>query len=141
MADNTTLYTDGACSGNPGPGGYAAILVATNDQGQVIQEREIVGGEKTTTNNRMELMAVIDGLKALTQPTPISVVSDSQYVIYTMTKGWKRKKNNDLWQLLDELCAIHKVSWQYIKGHAGHIYNERCDKLAVAQIEKIRHST
>lgn len=138
QSSRIVLYTDGACSGNPGPGGYAAILVAYGDNGQVLKEREIVGGAQDTTNNRMEMMAVIDGLKILDRPSQITIVTDSQYVMNTMTQGWKRKKNHDLWQQLDELCTQHKVSWEYVKGHAGHQYNERCDKLAVAQIEKYR---
>ncbi len=129
------LYTDGACSGNPGSGGYAAILVAEDD-GYVYKEREIVGFEAETTNNRMEIMAVIKGLRALTKPTEITVYSDSQYVVFTMTKGWKRKANHDLWAQLDQLVAIHTVTWEYVKGHAGHEYNERCDQLAVAQIKQ-----
>jgi ribonuclease HI len=135
------VYTDGACSGNPGPGGYAAILVAYDASGKVVKERTIVGGEKNTTNNQMEIRAVIEGLKTLTQPSEVRVVSDSQYVINTMTKGWKRRKNQELWDELDALCAKHKVTWEYIKGHAGHHYNERCDKLAVAEIEKIRRAS
>jgi ribonuclease HI len=130
------LYTDGACSGNPGPGGYAAILVAHNENGQVLGEKEIVGEEETTTNNRMEMMAVIQGLSALTKSTEVKIVSDSEYVIKTMTLGWKRKKNTDLWPQIDALCATHKVTWEYVRGHNGHEYNERCDKLAVAAYQK-----
>lgn len=135
-----TLYTDGACSGNPGPGGFAAILVAQDQNGKVLREKEIVGSEAFTTNNRMELMAVIAGLKALNQPAIVKIVSDSQYVIHTITKNWKRKKNNDLWQELDALISQHTVEWKYVKGHSGHEYNERCDKLAVAQIESLRNT-
>lgn len=138
MTSAITLYSDGACSGNPGPGGYAAILVATDATGTAVNEHVVSGGAADTTNNRMEIMAVIAGLEALTQPTQVLIVSDSQYVIYTMTKNWKRNKNGDLWQRLDALCARHKVSWKYVKGHAGHEYNERCDKLAVAQIAHFR---
>lgn len=133
-----TIYTDGACSGNPGPGGYTAILVAQDSRGNVVKERQIVGGAKNTTNNRMEITAVIEGLKALTRPTEVTVVTDSKYVMNTVTEGWKRKKNHDLWQQLDELTTQHQVSWEYVKGHAGHEYNERCDRLAVAQIESYR---
>ena len=140
MADTRiTLYTDGACSGNPGPGGYAAILVAQDDTGRVVRERAITGVESSTTNNRMELTAVIEGLKALTKPSPVSVVSDSEYVVNTMTRNWKRRKNHDLWEELDALCATHDVTWEYIKGHAGHTYNERADKLAVAEIRKLQN--
>jgi ribonuclease HI len=133
-----TIYTDGACSGNPGPGGYAAILVARDSRGNVVKERQIVGGAKDTTNNRMEITAVVEGLKALTRPTEVTVVTDSKYVMNTVTEGWRRKKNHDLWQQLDTLTAQHQVTWEYVKGHAGHEYNERCDRLAVAQIESYR---
>ncbi len=133
-----TIYTDGACSGNPGPGGYAAILVAQDNRGNVVKERQIVGGAKDTTNNRMEITAVIEGLKALTRPTEVTVVTDSKYVMNTVTEDWKRKKNHDLWQQLDELVTLHQIAWEYVKGHAGHEYNERCDRLAVAQIESYR---
>lgn len=138
MESRVTLYTDGACSGNPGPGGYAAILVASDGSGATLKERVITGGERQTTNNRMEIMAVIAGLSALTRPTRVEIVSDSQYVIHTMTKNWKRNKNKELWEQLDALCARHQVSWSYVRGHAGHEYNERCDRLAVAQIDLYR---
>ncbi len=132
------IYTDGACSGNPGPGGYAAILVAYDVRGQVVKEREITGCSKDTTNNRMEMTAVIEGLKTLARQSEVTVVTDSKYVMNTITQGWKRKKNRDLWEQIDDLCATHQVRWEYVRGHAGHEYNERCDKLAVAQIEKCR---
>lgn len=138
MESRITLYTDGACSGNPGPGGYAAILVASDGSGTTLKERVITGGERQTTNNRMEIMAVIAGLSALTRPTRVEVVSDSQYVIHTITKNWKRNKNKELWDQLDALCARHQVSWSYVRGHAGHEYNERCDRLAVAEIDHYR---
>ena len=138
MAADITLYTDGACSGNPGPGGYAAILVARDDKGRIIKTLEITGGEPETTNNRMEIRAVIEGLRALTAPATLTIVSDSQYVIKTMTQGWKRKKNEDLWAELDEQLARHHVTWQYVRGHDGHEYNERCDRLAVAAIDAFR---
>ena len=139
MADiRITLYTDGACSGNPGPGGYAAILVAQDDTGQARKEHVVVGSEAETTNNRMEMRAVIEGLKALTKPSPVRVVSDSEYVVNTMTRNWKRRKNHDLWEELDTLCATHDVTWEHIKGHAGHKYNERADRLAVAEIRKMQ---
>ncbi len=127
-----TLYTDGACRGNPGPGGYAAILTATNTQGELLREIEVTGGEPETTNNRMEIRAVIEGLNAIKQPSTVEIVSDSQYVIYTMTRNWKRKANLDLWDQLDDAIKRHTIRWRYVKGHAGHDYNERCDKLAVA---------
>ncbi len=133
-----TIYTDGACSGNPGPGGYAAILVATDASGRILRELPVTGGEPDTTNNRMELRAAIAGLSALTKPGPVTVVSDSEYLVNTMTKGWKRKKNQDLWAELDALAAIHDITWQYVRGHTGHPYNERCDRLAVAEISRFR---
>lgn len=135
-----SLYTDGACSGNPGAGGYAAILVATEDDGTLINEKEVSGGERHTTNNRMEIKAVIAGLMALTTPTPVTIYSDSQYVIYTMTKGWQRKANQDLWAELDAALKPHKVKWKYVRGHAGHEYNERCDKIARQAIQTLKQS-
>lgn len=135
------LYADGACSGNPGPGGWGTILkhVATG------KRREISGSEKQTTNNRMELTAVIRGLETITKPSKVKVVTDSQYVTKGMTewienwlaKNWrtaskKPVKNIDLWQKLLEVSGKHEVSWQWIAGHAGHPENERCDQLAVA---------
>lgn len=128
-----TIYTDGACSGNPGPGGYAAILVARKTDGTIAKEREVVGGDPDTTNNRMEIMAAIEGLRALTTPSIVTIVTDSEYVYKTMVDNWKKKKNKDLWETLIELCDHHKVSWEWTKGHAGHEYNEKCDKLAVEQ--------
>ncbi|HYO88634.1 MAG TPA: ribonuclease HI [Candidatus Limnocylindrales bacterium] len=132
------IYTDGACSGNPGPGGYGAVLVATDVSGRVVKELEVSGGEAETTNNRMELRAAIAGLSALTKASVASVVSDSEYLVNTMTKGWKRKKNLDLWAELDAQTAKHEISWQYVRGHAGHPYNERCDRLAVAEIAQFK---
>jgi len=137
-SDAVEIWTDGACSGNPGPGGYAAILLAYGKDGRVLKERQIAGCARDTTNNRMEITAVIEGLKALTRPSKLTVVTDSRYVMNTITKGWKRKKNHDLWDQLDAMSARHQVSWEYVKGHAGHEYNERCDKLAVAQINNCR---
>lgn len=133
MSVSIMLYTDGACSGNPGAGGYAAILVARDKHGNLKKKRVISGGEPYTTNNRMELRAVIEGLKMLKRPSDVTVVSDSQYVVFTMTKGWKRKANHDLWEALDALCAEHRVTWEYIKGHSGHPYNEECDRIAVSE--------
>ena len=128
------IFTDGACSGNPGVGGWAAILVASDSAGNVIREVEIAGFEPYTTNNRMEIMAAIAGLRRLTRPTRVRVVSDSTYLVYTMTRGWNRKANQDLWAELDLAARGHRITWQYVRGHAGHAYNERCDRLAVAQI-------
>ena len=137
-------YTDGACSGNPGPGGWGALLIAKRGD-DVLRERELKGGEAETTNNRMELMAAIRALEALERPSPITVVTDSAYVKNGVTgwiHGWKRNgwktstkkpvKNVDLWQRLDEAQARHDVTWEWIKGHAGHTENERADALARA---------
>lgn len=125
------LYSDGACSGNPGPGGWAAILQWNG------HEREVVGRERQTTNNRMELTAILEGLKPLREPCSVTVYTDSQYAIGIMG-GWKRKANHDLLRELDALCAEHSVTFQYLRGHAGHPLNERADELAVIQREKAR---
>jgi ribonuclease HI len=135
------LYTDGACSGNPGPGGWAYILRHRASE----SEREDSGGEPETTNNRMELMAVIRGLTALTRPSRVDVYSDSQYVLNGLKSwmdGWKKKgwvtaskspvKNRDLWERLDELRSTHELDYHWIRGHNEHPENERADKLAVA---------
>lgn len=135
-------YTDGACSGNPGPGGWGVLLIA-RDGGAVVKERELSGGEGLTTNNRMELLAAISALEALARPSEIVIVTDSAYVKNGVTEwihGWKRNgwrtagkdpvKNADLWQRLDQAQARHKVQWRWIKGHAGHAENERADALA-----------
>mgnify|MGYP004567885827 CR=1 FL=1 len=138
------MFTDGACSGNPGPGGWGTIL---RYQGR---EKELSGGESQTTNNRMELSAVINGLEALKEPCEVKVTTDSRYVVDGITKGWARswradgwrkkdKKpalNPDLWERLLELTEKHSVSFNWIKGHAGHAENERSDALAVAQSKK-----
>ena len=134
------LYTDGACLGNPGPGGWGVVL--SWDE----QIRELSGGQAETTNNQMELTAVIKGLEALKRPVPLHIVTDSKYVMQGVTqwmKGWKRngwrtanKKlvaNRALWEQLDSLLARHQVSWEWVKGHSGHPQNERCDELASAQ--------
>ena len=139
------LYTDGACSGNPGPGGWGAILRF----GEV--EKELSGGERDTTNNRMELMAVIQGLEALKKPTQVAVYTDSKYVADGATQwlhGWKKRgwknagkepvKNSTLWKRLDELLKQHQVTFNWVKGHAGHPENERCDALARGEIDKMR---
>ncbi len=133
------IYTDGACSGNPGPGGWGAILRYGN------KEKELFGGEQSTTNNRMELTACIEALNALKEPCEVTLTTDSQYVVNGITKGWAEswRKNNwikgdkkpalnpDLWELLLDLCSKHNVTFNWIKGHAGHPENERCDTLAV----------
>lgn len=135
------IFTDGACSGNPGPGGYGAILRCDG------REKELSGGEPHTTNNRMELMGVISALEALKFPCEVRLTTDSKYVVDGVTKGWAagwRKRgwkksdgkpalNPDLWARLLDLLDTHKVEFCWIKGHAGHEENERCDRLAVAQ--------
>lgn len=137
------IYTDGACSGNPGPGGWAAILRYNG------HEKELSGGERETTNNRMELMAVISALTALKESCEVELWTDSQYIEKAINegwlagwkrRGWKRKggklKNIELWQELDSLLARHKVNFNWLKGHDGHEFNERCDTLAVAERDK-----
>ncbi|SFG98325.1 ribonuclease HI [Palleronia marisminoris] len=137
-------YTDGACSGNPGPGGWGALLIAREGEAEK-KRRELNGGEKVTTNNRMELLAAISALESLKRPSRITMVTDSQYVKNGVTSwihGWKRNgwktsakkpvKNEDLWKRLDEAGQRHDVVWQWVKGHAGHPENERADELARA---------
>lgn len=139
------LFTDGACKGNPGIGGWG-VLMRYGDHA-----RELFGGERQTTNNRMELMAVIEGLRSLKRPCQVRVHTDSQYVqkgISEWLPGWKRKnwrtstgqpvKNRDLWETLDQLAAQHQVEWHWVRGHAGHIGNERADALANAGVEQMR---
>lgn len=143
-------YTDGACSGNPGPGGWGVLLLA-RDGDTVLRARELSGGEALTTNNRMELMAAISALEALARPTALTIVTDSAYVKNGVTEwihGWKRNgwrtagrdpvKNVDLWQRLDAAQGRHKVDWRWIKGHAGHAENERADALARAGMAPFR---
>ena len=138
------IYTDGACKGNPGPGGWGAILRYKET------EKEISGGEANTTNNRMELTAVISALKLLKEPCEVALYTDSQYVANAITLGWAKKwkdngwmrnkkekaLNPELWDELLKLLDIHSVEFIWVKGHAGHPENERCDRLAVAQAEK-----
>ena len=137
-------YTDGACSGNPGPGGWGVLLRAS-EGGQVLKERELCGGEADTTNNRMELLAAIQALETLGRASTITIVTDSAYVKNGVTSwihGWKRNgwrtaekkpvKNAELWQRLDSAAARHTVTWKWVKGHAGHPENERADALARA---------
>ena len=140
------LYTDGACSGNPGPGGYGVILVYGS------AEKELSGGEAFTTNNRMELLGVITGLEALKEPCSVTLTSDSKYVIDALTKGWavswrkngwvksdkKPAQNADLWERLLELTERHEMTYVWVRGHEGHAYNERCDRLAVRAAESFR---
>ena len=137
-------YTDGACSGNPGPGGWGVLLRAYQGE-TVVKERELSGGEGDTTNNRMELMAAISALEVLGRPSTVTIVTDSAYVKNGVTSwihGWKRNgwrtagrkpvKNAELWQRLDDAQARHSVTWKWVKGHAGHPENERADELARA---------
>ncbi len=140
------IYTDGACSGNPGPGGWGAILVYNT------VEKELSGGERETTNNRMELTAVLEGLKALKEPCEVILTTDSKYICDAVNKGWvfSWKKNNwrkadkkpalniDLWEKLLEELNRHKVEFVWVKGHNGHKYNERCDELAVSEYAKYK---
>lgn len=143
---NVTIYTDGACSGNPGPGGYGAILM----YGQ--HKKELSGGDPNTTNNRMELMGVITALKALNRPCQVDLYTDSQYVVNAIEKGWAKKwqangwmrnkkdkaLNPDLWQSLLNLLEIHQVTFHWVKGHAENPYNNRCDELAAAESHKYK---
>lgn len=142
-------YTDGACSGNPGPGGWGVVLEAVRD-GELVKARELSGAESLSTNNRMELMAAISALEALERPSEIAVVTDSSYLKDGITgwiHGWKRNgwktagkkpvKNSDLWQRLDLAAERHRVDWRWVKGHAGHAQNERADALARAAIKAL----
>ena len=141
------IHTDGGCDGNPGPGGWAAVLRYGNHM------RELAGGEPATTNNRMELQAAISALNNLNEPCEVTLFTDSEYLRSGITewlRRWKanlwrtveRKpvKNQDLWRQLDEAAGRHRVTWQWLKGHAGHPDNERCDQLAAAEIKKLRRS-
>ena len=145
MTPGVVIYTDGACSGNPGPGGWGAILMFG------AHERELWGGEPTTTNNRMELMAAIAALEALTRPCEVTLFTDSQYLRQGVTEwlaGWKARgwrtadkkpvKNEDLWRRLDLARAHHRVQWKWVKGHAGDPLNERADALARRGLEEGR---
>ena len=141
-----TIYTDGACSGNPGPGGWGAILEFNGI------EKELSGGEANTTNNRMELTGVIRSLQALKEPCVVELYSDSKYVIDALEKGWavswrskgwiksdkKPALNPDLWETLLDLCQIHQVNTHWVKGHASNPKNNRCDELAVAEWKKLK---
>jgi ribonuclease HI len=140
----TELWTDGACSGNPGPGGWAFILVARAANGTIIRRLERHGGEPNTTNNRMEMTAALEGLRALTRPTAVTVFPDSAYLTRAFADGWLVRwqrngwttgrepvKNQDLWLGLLEAVTPHTVAWERVKGHAGGALNERCDQLAV----------
>ncbi len=144
------VFTDGACSGNPGPGGWGVVLEA-REGGALIKSRELSGGEAETTNNRMELMAAIRALEVLERASVLTVVTDSVYLKDGITgwiHGWKKNgwktaakkpvKNDDLWQRLDAARARHDVTWEWIKGHAGHEQNERADELARAEIKALK---
>lgn len=137
------IFCDGACSGNPGPGGYGAILRYNG------HEKEICGGEAQTTNNRMEMTAAIEALRRLTRPCRVVVTTDSQYLVKGMTewiagwqrRGWRNSKkepvlNRDLWEELVSLASRHSMEWRWVRGHAGHAENERCDTLARGALEK-----
>ena len=139
------IHTDGACEGNPGPGGWASILRHGT------HAKELCGSEPATTNNRMELTAAIEALRALKEPCEVELFTDSEYLrdgITSWVAAWKTRnwrttdrkpvKNYDLWRELDEICARHKVQWRWLKGHAGHPDNERCDELARGEISKLR---
>ena len=129
-----TIYTDGSCLKNPGgPGGYAVVIFR---EGEMIEE--LSGGEAVTTSNRMELMAAVVGLRAVREPSEITLYSDSQYLIKTLTQGWKRMKNVDLWTRLDQAARPHRVAWQWVRGHNGNPGNVRADALAIraARIHK-----
>jgi len=143
-----TIYTDGACSGNPGPGGWGAILMHGSNK------KELSSGEPSTTNNRMELISVISALEALKVPCEVTLYTDSQYVANAINlgwleswqqKGWKRKggevKNLDLWMRLVPLLEKHKVTFEWVKGHSDNEYNNRCDELAVAESRKFREES
>jgi len=141
---HVTLYTDGGCLNNPGPGGYGVVLIYDSHR------KELSGGFRLTTNNRMEIMAAIAGLEALKESCRVTLVSDSQYLVYAIEKGWARKWrskgwmrssrekaiNPDLWERLLNLCEIHDVQFKWIRGHAGHPENERCDQLAKASARR-----
>lgn len=141
---NVDIYTDGACSGNPGKGGYCAILIYNG------VEKIVSGSEDNTTNNRMELLAVIKGIEALKEPCTVNLFSDSRYVVDAFNQGWidswqvngwktsnkKEVKNVDLWQKLLNQCSIHQVTFIKVKGHADNPYNNRCDKIAVEEYKK-----
>ena len=145
MMKEVEIFTDGACSGNPGPGGWGAVLRYGN------KEKELSGGEKETTNNRMELTAAIMALRALKEPCKVTLTTDSKYLADGICKGWAQswKKNGwrkadkkpalnaDLWDTLLSLIALHKVSFHWVHGHQGHPENERCDALAVAQYQSL----
>jgi ribonuclease HI len=148
MTEPVEIYTDGACSGNPGPGGWAAILIAKG------QEKEISGSEPATTNNRMEITAAIEALKRLKRACRVNIYSDSAYLVSAFTRGWLANwqlngwknaagdlvSNLDLWQALLLAAKPHQIEWIKVKGHQDNEYNNRCDRLAVAEIKKLRQN-
>ena len=147
---NLFAYTDGACSGNPGPGGWGVLLIAKTHQ-KIIKERELCGGQDSTTNNQMELLAAISALEILDRPSKIKIITDSSYVKNGVTQwleNWKKNKwktaarkpvkNVELWRRLDEAKSRHEVSWECVKGHAGHPENERADELARKGMEPFK---
>jgi ribonuclease HI len=153
MAAEIFAYTDGACSGNPGPGGWGVVMEAW-EGATLLKARDLGGGAAQTTNNRMEMMAAIAALETLERPSAVTVVTDSKYLMDGITDwihGWKRNgwktsakkpvKNADLWQRLDAAQARHQVKWAWIKGHAGHEQNERADALARAEIKALNEAT
>lgn len=144
MTDKIYIYSDGACRGNPGPGGWGTLLKYNGT------EKELYGAEAETTNNRMELMGAIMGLEALTRPCEVILTTDSKYVMQGITEwldGWKQRnwktaakkpvKNQDLWMRLDKACQSHKIKWEWVKGHSGHDENERVDELANKAIDEM----
>ncbi len=150
MTSGIEAFTDGACRGNPGPGGWGAILRAKDTAGHVVKERTLSGSEPNTTNNRMELRAAIAALEALTRPTQLVLCTDSEYLKRGMTEwldNWKRRgwqtaarqpvKNADLWQRLDRAARPHKIRWTWVRGHSGHPDNEAADALARAAIDAL----
>lgn len=146
---NVILYTDGACSGNPGPGGYGVVLLYKDHR------KEMSGGFRDTTNNRMEILAAIVGLESLKEPCNVTLYTDSQYLINSIEKGWAKKwrangwmrnkkepaLNADLWERLLKLCDTHKVKFIWVRGHSGNIENERCDRLAVEASKQLNLPT
>ena len=148
---NLFAYTDGACSGNPGPGGWGVLLVAKN-QNKIVKERELFGGQEDTTNNQMELLAAISALEALDRPSKIKIITDSSYVKNGVTQwleNWRNNKwktaskkpvkNAELWRRLDQARSRHEVIWAWVKGHAGHPENERADELARKGMEPFKN--
>ena len=125
------IYTDGACLGNPGPGGWGAVIFENGEK------KKLHGAEENTTNNRMEITAVFEALRTIPRNVDVRIFSDSTYVINTMTKNWKRKKNQDLWPLLDSEIEARNVEWEWVKGHSGDRFNEEADQLAYGEASKV----